>query len=278
MAVILSLISAAIFGAGDFAGGLATKRTRVIEVVAGSHLVGLVGVALVAVFFADEFIARDFALGAAAGAFGGLGVALLYRRLAVGPMSVVAPLTAITSAAVPAAWGAATGDSLSRLAWVGVAVALVAIGAISRSGDDSGAPVTAPVIIESLGAGAGFGAFFILIDATDAASSPWPVVGARLLTAVLLGGLVLSRPRLIESRDRATLGLIALTGVLDTGSNVIFLYATNIGDLTVVSVLSSFYPASTVLLARFVLGERMTSLQGAGFVLAIGATVLIALG
>ena len=278
MAIFLSLLTAAIFGAGDFTGGIAAKRTRVIEVVAGSHFVGLVGVTVVALFTAEEFTGRDFALGAAGGACGGIGVALLYRRLAEGPMAVVAPLTAITSAIVPATWGVFSGERLGALGWIGVVVALVAIGAISMSNDQAGAPVTPAVIIESLGAGVGFGAFFILIDATDSATSPWPIVGARVLTASLLTLWILRRPKQITTRSKSVVGLIALAGLLDTSSNVLFLLATNIGDLTVVSVLSSFYPASTVLLAWMILGEKMTRLQGAGFALAIGASVLIALG
>ena len=100
MAVLLSLLTAAFYGAGDFCGGLATKRAKVIQVVALSHTVGLAGVLILAPLLADAFTWRDAGLGGLGGIFGGIGVGLLYRRLAVGPMSVVAPLTAVTSASV----------------------------------------------------------------------------------------------------------------------------------------------------------------------------------
>lgn len=278
MTIFLSLLTAAIFGTGDFCGGLAAKRATIVQVVGGSHLVGLIGVAAASFAIADEFSSNSFLLGAAGGVFGGLGVGFLYRRLAVGPMAVVAPITAITSAAVPALWGAFRGDAISLLAWLGVGVALVAIGLVSSSSDGSIGDITPQVIAESLLAGAGFGAFFIFLDATEAASSPWPVVGARLVTTVGLLGFMLMSRRQVVPRESAAVWLIVATGIFDTGSNVIFLYATNGGSLTVVAVLSSLYPISTVLLARFVLCERMTRLQLTGFVAAMIATGLIAAG
>jgi len=236
--VFLSLVTAAIFGTGDFFGGLAAKRARIVQVVAGSHLVGLIGVTAVALLVAESFSSQDFLLGAVGGLFGGLGVGLLYRRLAVGPMAVVAPITAITSAAVPALWSLVNGESLSSLVWLGVIVALVAIGMVSYSDDGAGADITVPVIAESLLAGVGFGAFFIFLDATESASAPWPVVGARLMTSgsLLIFLLVSQRGEIgqIVPRASGALALIAATGVLDTASNVIFLYATNRGSLTIV--------------------------------------------
>lgn len=278
MTIFLSLVTAAIFGSGDFFGGLSAKRTAIVQVVAGSHFVGLIGVTLAAFLIADEFSMRAFGLGAAGGLFGGIGVGLLYRRLAVGPMAVVAPITAITSAAVPALWAVFNGDSLSSLAWAGVFVALIAIGLVSYSDDGAGAQVTPLVIGESLLSGAGFGAFFIFLDATEAVNAPWPVVGARLLTTCGLVLFMLATRHKLIPNDRVALWLIAATGLLDTGSNIIFLYATNRGSLTVVAVLSSLYPISTVLLARFVLSERMTRIQLGGFVTALVATALIAAG
>jgi len=278
MAVFLSLITAAMFGTGDFLGGLATKRAQVLQVVAGSHIVGLVGATIAALLLADEFTLRSMLLGAAGGAFGGLGVALLYRRLSMGQMAVVAPLTAVTSAAVPAAWGAATGDSLGLLAWIGVALALVAIALVSWVKDPTSAPVTAAVIVESLIAGAGFGTMFIFFDAADASTAPWPIVGARLATTIVLfAALALTRKQLLP-RGKSLLGLIALVGVFDTASNATFLYAVDEGALTFVAVISSLYPVSTVLLARFVLDERMTKLQVWGMLAAFVATGLIAGG
>lgn len=278
MTIFLSLLTAAIFGTGDFCGGLAAKRATIVQVVAGSHFVGLAGVTVAAFIVADEFSARAFGLGAIGGLFGGVGVAFLYRRLAVGPMAVVAPITAITSAAAPALWGALTGDAVSALVWAGVAVALVAIGLVSSSSDGPVSDVSFTVIAESLLAGLGFGLFFIFLDMTESVNAPWPVVGARLLTSTGLVLLMLMTRRQVLPTGRSAIGLIVLTGIFDTGSNVIFLYATQGGSLTVVAVLSSLYPISTVLLARFVLSERMTRLQLIGFAAAMVATAMIAAG
>ncbi len=279
MAVLLSLLTAGIFGVGDFFGGLATRRARVTQVVLGSHGIGLVGATVAALLLAEEFTAIDFGLGMAGGAFGGIGVGLLYRGLGRGPMSVVAPVTAITSAAVPAAWGVLGGDSLTVAGWAGVGLAIVSIGLVSSADSEAdSAPVTPQVIAEALAAGAGFGIFFIFMDATEGATAPWPTVGARTITTgTLLVFLLATRRPLVASAPGA-LGLILVAGVLDTTSNVLFLYATDQGQLTIVSVLSSLYPVATVLLARAVLHERLTAAQLTGCTAAIAATALIAVG
>ncbi|MCP3993147.1 MAG: DMT family transporter [Actinomycetia bacterium] len=278
-------MTAVIFGSGDFCGGLASKRASIIQVVGGSHLVGLVGVLLVSAVSGTSAELRDLVLGAASGIFGGIGVGLLYRRLAVGPMHVVAPLTAITSAMVPAAHGVVSGEQLAVIAWLGIGTGLVAIGLVSSSSvdHDETAPVTPQALIESLLAGVGFGTMFILLDATDPGSAPWPIVGARIvtglgLTAVLLVIWVWGRQETLFPTDPRTWRLIAIAGLLDTMANVGFLYATGRGALAIVAVLTSLYPIATVVLARLLLDERMTRAQGFGFVGAIAATGLIAAG
>ena len=280
MAIVLGLITALFFGSGDFFGGVSAKRTSILYVVGFSHLVGLVGAAVLAPFLADAFTWRDMGLGVIAGAIGGVGVALLYRGLARGPMVVVAPLTAIMSAAVPAAWGVIDGETFSGWSWLGIALALVAIGLTStpaKNTSDS-APVTARVVFESLIAGTCFGAMFIVYDITADATAPWPVVGARILTAGVLITIIFTMRRGgVESARTATWPIV-LTGLFDTGSNAIFLYATTIGDVAIVSVLSALYPASTVLLARFVLDERISRFQLAGLFAALTASILIAAG
>ena len=278
MAVFLGLITAICFGSGDFFGGISTKKTSVLNVVGLSHAVGLVGVVALAPIIADDVAWTDVGIGALAGILGGVGVVLLYRGLATGPMAVVAPLTAIASAAVPALWGVATGESLSRLAWVGILAALVAIGLTSLPNEMSTAGVTVRTIAESLAAGVGFGSMFVLFDLTADAVAPWPVVGARATTTAALLGFILLARRSELASARPALGTIFLTGLFDTGSNVIFLIATTLGDLAVVAVLSSLYPVSTVILARLILDERMSRLQFVGLVVALGATTLIALG
>jgi len=276
---VLGLVIAGFFGAGDFFGGLSAKRTNVVNVVALSHLVGLFGVGLLAPLIADEFRLADFGIGALAGLAGGFGVGLLYQGLARGPMAVVAPLTAITSAAVPAAWGVVGGESFTGWTWAGIAIALIAIAMISMPAEDQDeVPVTAKVVLQSLAAGVGFGTMFILLDLTDPVAAPWPVVGARVATTTLLFSFLLVRRPGALATAASVKGPLILTGLFDTGSNALFLYATQQGSLAIVSVLSSLYPAATVLLARFVLSERMSERQVAGMAAALLAAVLIALG
>lgn len=277
MAILLSLITAGAFGIGDFFGGLSARRMSAVRVVAGSHLVGLVGVVIAALIIENTFTVRDLGIGMVSGLFGGLGVGLLYRGLARGPMSIVAPITAVTSAAVPALWGVGTGERFAALGWLGIALAFLGIWLVSSSTNESDTPISWAVIGQALLAGAGFGAFFIGLDFTTAESAPWPVVGARLATAGALGlWLMRRRTSILPRSDRSALALVVATGLFDTGSNVLFLYALREGDLVTVSVLSSLYPLSTVLLARVVLSERVSRLQQAGVVLALIAVVMIA--
>ncbi|MEM9565186.1 MAG: DMT family transporter [Actinomycetota bacterium] len=290
MAIVLALVTAASFGVADFCGGLASRRATALQVVAGSHVVGGIGVVIASLVLAERFDGSDAVLGVLGGACGMIGVILLYRRLAAGPMSVVAPLTGVTSAVVPAVWGLAGGERLGVLGLVGLLVGLLAVLLVSltpdggRSGDRS-QPVTAQVVLESLAAGLGFGTLFIFFDATSGVSSPWPVATARIFTSsllvatlVVLARLAGSPAREIVPRRGRVLALIAGAGLADTLANVTFLTATEEGQLAVVSVLSSLYPISTVLLARVVLSERMTRPQGLGFLCALAATVLLTIG
>ena len=277
MGVFWSIVTAVVYGTADFSGGLATRRERLVVVMFGAHGIGLLGVLIASLWLADAFTWRDFGLGAAGGLCGLVGVLFFYRRLALGPMQVVAPVSAVAAATTPALWGVVGGERLGGLAWLGVALALLAIVMVSVSGERAAVPVTTTVIAESLIAGLGFGLFFVFLDATEAATAPWPVTGGRTATFLLLTVYVLARRERISS-DLGGWGLIAMAGLGDAGANVTFLWALETGDLVAVSVLSSLYPVSTVLLARAVLGERMTRLQVGGFVAAMTATGLIAAG
>jgi len=267
------------FGTADFFGGLAAKRMRVLQALAGAHIVGLIGVTAASLVIADQFRWKDLGWGSIAGAFGFVGLALLYRGLARGPMGVVAPLTAVTSAAVPTLWGSLVDDdALSAESWLGVVLALLAIVLVSWVEADGPRRVTVRVVGEALLAGVGFGLMFVMLDQADSSSAPWPIVGARLLTVSVLVAMFAVRGTAVFPRDRVSLQLVVALGLFDTGSNAVFLYAADRGSLTVVAVLSSLYPIATVLLARFVLDERLTRIQAGGFVLAMAATGLIAAG
>ena len=249
----------------------------VLRVLAISHTIGLVLITVGAIVIADEFLLGDLAWGALAGIAGFIGLALLYRGLARGPMGVVAPLTAITSAAVPAGWGLLVDDeSLAGTAWVGVVVALLAIGLASASPFEQSS-VSLAAILEALLAGVGFGLMFVGLDQTIEASAPWPIVGGRLMTVSAMAVFFIVKRESPLPPVRADIRLPAVAGVVDIFSNALFLYATLEGDLAIVAVLSSLYPIATVILARVVLGERLTRPQQSGFVAAMVATTLIAI-
>jgi len=278
VAIVLALLTAAFYGTGDFSGGFASRRTSLVSVVLWSHAVGLLGVLIVVPLLSDGAPARsDLVLGGVGGLFGLAGLALLYRGLARGPMSVVAPLSALSSAMVPLTWGLVDGEQLSILAGLGVAIGLVAIVLVSserRRADRP--PVTTLIVVEGLLAGVGFGTFFVFLDVADDASAPWPVVSARVLTVALsLAVAAAVRPARPVGR---TWWFIVAAGLLDVAANVTFLLATGEGDLTVVSVLASMYPAATVLLAWLVLREPIGRTQLVGLGLAALAITLVGVG
>jgi drug/metabolite transporter (DMT)-like permease len=193
-------------------------------------------------------------------------------------MAVVAPITAVNSAAIPVVWGLAFGEQLSPLHVLGILTGLGAIVLVSRI---PGGSIAVPrgLVLESMLAGAGFAAFFIVIDAAQDQTAPWPLVGARIASVLLALGLLALRGGLrLPTRREGVSGLIVATGVFDMAANVAFLLAVNTGLLSLVSVLAALYPATTVVLARVVLSERMSRSQVVGMFGAIGSVALIALG
>lgn len=273
--IAFGLLSALTWGAGDFSGGVASKRTGVYAVIIASQLVGLfflIGLALV--FDKATPSAEDLMWGAAAGAAGAVGLLALYRGLASGRMGLVAPLSAVLAAALPVIVGAFTQGLPDVFQFIGFGFALAGVWLLSRP---EGAlnfhlnELTLPVM-----AGVGFGLFFIFMDRANERTVFWPIVAARVASVLLmtLTARVNGQPLWPE---RAHLPLIALAGLLDAGGNAFFTLATQTGRLDVASVLSSLYPASTVALAWVILKERLTRPQWLGVAAALIAIVLIAL-
>lgn len=277
MAVLLALFSAATYGVGDFMGGMAAKRTAAAAVLFWSHLVGVLLLLAVVAVDGGTLTGHDFGLGALGGVAGALGVAMLYRALSIGPMSVVAPITALLAAAVPVAAGFLQGERPAAAAVVGMVVALAAIVLVSAEGEGSLRPSDLRGVTLALVAGTGFGLFFVALSYTDDSSGMWPLVGARTTSVAAVGALILlGRVDAVVERGRTRV-LTAGAGALDVTANVLYLLAIREGLLSVVSVLTSLYPVSTVILARVVLKERFAPLQRIGMAIAIPAAILIAL-
>ncbi|MGI8796043.1 MAG: EamA family transporter [Acidimicrobiia bacterium] len=282
MAVFLGLAVAATYGAGDFFGGLATKRTTTWAVVVVVQVVGLVALlGLVPLDGAPFPASRDLWLGAVASLAGTAGVGFLYLGLARGPMGVVAPITAVGAALLPVTWGLLQGERPSAVALAGVVLALVAVVFIARHppghGPDEPDAAATSTLVTAVASGACFGTFFIVISHTDDGSGFWPLLSGRAASIPLLViVLALARQPLVPAR--ASLGSAALAGFLDVAANSLLILAVREGLLALVSPVASLYPATTVLLARVVLDERLHRLQIGGLVAALVGVLLIAGG
>ena len=278
MAVLLGLASAIVYGAGDFLGALATRRSGEYAVVVWSQLVGLGLLASAIVVMGDQVPPRaDLLWGAAGGIGGGTGVVLLYRGLAIGRMSIVSPTAGVVAAVIPVMVGLLLGDRPALLSMAGVIVALVAIVLVSSAdhGDErTSARRTPDGLLEGIGAGLGFALFFTCLAQTSGSSDLWPLVLARVSIGVAAIAGVTVRASLRPAPG--SLPLIALVGLLDMGANLLYILSTRHGLLSIVAVLVSLYPASTVVLARIVLGERLTRVQLGGLAAAAVGVALIA--
>ncbi len=288
MAVVLALTAAVSWGASDFLGGLAGRRSprdATVAITLISSFIGFLGLTVVAaVTSTGAPPTGDLVVGTIAGLGGAVGVALLYRGLRVGKMGVAAPTTGAGGAPLPVIYGALTGEQPSALAWVGVVVALIAIVLVSREPtaaidavERPARGLKAPGVPEAIGAGIGFAAIFILLDQTGEASGLWPLVPMKAASTVLMlvVGLAASQPLTLT---RPALAPVIGVGLLDNAANAAYLLATRVGLLAIVAVVSSLYPVITVVLARGVLDEHLRRAQVAGLALALVAIALITLG
>ncbi|MGY1729615.1 EamA family transporter [Geodermatophilus sp. SYSU D01062] len=278
MAMVLALASAVVYGMADFCGGIASRRAAAAAVVALSQAAGLVAVVLLLPWLGGSPTPADLGWGAGAGVAGGAGLLLFYRSLATGVMSVVAPVTAVSAAALPVVGGLLLGERIGALAALGILLALVAVVLVAAEGGLSSLRTARPAGMgPALAAGAGFGLFFVLLDRTGEDSGLSPLLAARVVSVLLIGGLALASGRSLLV-SRRVLPVVVLAGVADMTANALFLVATQVGEqLAITGVLASLYPASTVVLAQVVLRERLAGAQQAGLAVAAAAVVLIAL-
>ncbi len=278
MAVVLALASAVVYGASDFLGGLASRRTSVFGVVALSQVVGLAALVTLLPWLGGPAEGADLAWGAAAGLAGATGLVVFFRTLARGVMSVVAPVTAVTAAAVPVLVGLLSGNSIGTWAGLGIALALLAVVLVSAESGLSALRAARPAALgPALLAGSMFGLFFVLLDRTSEEAGLTPLVTARVASVALVAVIALGGGQSLRV-TRAALPLVAASGVGDMTANALFLLATQAdGQLAITGVLASLYPVSTVVLAQVVLRERLAGAQVAGLLAAGAAVVLITL-
>jgi drug/metabolite transporter (DMT)-like permease len=242
-----------------------------------SQAVGFVFLLLVLPFTPGHAVFSDYLFGALAGIGGAIGVALLYHGLSIGKMGVVSPITAVLAAAIPLIFGTIRGDRLAVVQVIGLFLALIAIAMISFSLEPSGEREIATAgVREAILAGFGFGAFLILLSYTHPAAGLHNLIGARLSSIVLLLVITLAT-RTSLAVGRGQWSLIVGCGLLDMTANILFVLAIFSGGLEIAAVLTGLYPASTVLLARVVLGERLGRTQKAGVAIALAGVLLISL-
>jgi uncharacterized membrane protein len=280
VAVLLGLLVAVGFGSGDFLGGRAARRAPLVTVLLLAQATAVLGAVGVSVAVSARVGVHDLVFGAFAGVANVSGLALLYRGLARGPMGVVAPMSAITAALVPVAWGLGQGERPSVVVWTGV-VCAVAAGALIGSGPRRGPARGGGAVLLALVAGAVLGSSLILFAQTSSRSGLWPVLGARVAAVTLLGAALLvleatrRRPRFPSGEDR----VLALgAGALDVAASTFLLLAVRRGLLVVVAPVACLAPGFTVVLARIVIGERPGSIQRVGLALALVGLVLVAAG
>ncbi|HUX38028.1 MAG TPA: DMT family transporter [Rectinemataceae bacterium] len=276
MPVILSLLSALFYGLGDFSGGFATRRNPLLAVVTVSQIGGAALALVFALADGAPFPGLlDSAWAALAGLCGLLGIMMLYRGIARGIVAIVSPLSALVSALMPAAFGLLQGERPSVFALVGAFLCLPAIFLLSweRGGAiDKARRVDS--ILSGLVAGVGFGAFFIALSRTGHSSGIWPAFIARATSLALLAVAMAAMRRPLRLARGGRLPAVA-AGLSDMGANIFFLLASRMGLLSIVSVVSSLFPAPTVVLARIFLKERIPPSRVAGLGLAIAGVALI---
>jgi uncharacterized membrane protein len=281
MVVLLSLCSAVAYGLSDFIGGLVARRTSAWSVAVVVQFCGTAATALVALTRHGAPTGADLGFAVVAGVGGGLGVGFLYRGLAAGRMSVVAPISAVGAAVLPALVGVVSGERPSVLATIGLVAALPGIWLVSSSPEDVlHADQRAPLaegVVDGLLAGLGFGVLFAALGQVGVGAGLWPLTLAQavsMLASALLATIL--RARWVP-RDRAP-WRAAIAGPLGAVAVVAFTAATHRGLLTVASVLASLYPAVTILLAATILRERIHATQGVGLALCGAAVALVAAG
>ncbi|MDQ1663331.1 MAG: hypothetical protein QOJ68_3311 [Blastococcus sp.] len=279
LAIAFGIGSSVCWGLSDFLGGVQSRSRPLLSVLFVSQAVGLAGIALfVALFAGAAPPLGDLWPAAAGGAAGLVGLAAFYRALAIGTMSVVAPISA-TGAAVPVLVGVAGGDRPGALRVAGMVAALIGVVLASRElGEGKDTPARARLsIVLALAAALGFGSFFVGLKEAAHASVPWALLAARGVDVILLAPVAIALRESVRVA-RSVLPLLALIGLLDLGANGLFALATNRGLLSVVAVLASLYPVVTVVLARLTLGERIRRVQGAGVATVMVGVALIAAG
>ena len=277
MAIALALLSALSYGVSDYLAGVMSRAWDARLVTAAAQLIGVItAIIAVLMFPGGGPAAAPLLWGAASGVGSALGVLALYQGLAVGSMSVVAPVCGVLTCVIPAAVGVALGDQLTVAELVGIILTIPAVGLVSRQPATVPEGPAAASVLYGLAAGAGFGLLFVALDQAGSHHGAWPLLPGQAVSLVLVAPFAVNGARHTASPAAKTLAITVIAGVLSGAANLLFLLATRHGELAIVGVLTSLYPAGTVLIARLRLNERWSRPQKLGMVTSLIAVVLVA--
>lgn len=289
LTIFLGLVTAVTYGFADFFGAVASKKIKAVTVTFVSGVAGLALLGLATPFLGADFSTDAVFWGVLAGLGSAVAMSALYAALAIGPISIMSPLTAVMSAIVPMIVGVTLGERFSWLGWVALGVILIAVALVGFVPGEHVRLPSARGLGIGLIAGGGIGFVLICLDQSPADSGLGPIILMRAVAASLLGLFTLiawmrSRARAagaaegirVIAPDRVWLAVIA-AGLFDATANICFTLASREGTLSVVAVLTALYPVGTLILARFVLKERIARSQLFGIALAIGASALLAI-
>lgn len=275
MVVLLGLAAAIAYGVGDFVGAFASRRHSAITVLLHSYPVGAVLMLAMLPLFPGHVSSHTVWFGIAGGVAGLVGVVIMYSLMVIAPMNVISPVTAVLAAIVPVVFGVAIGERPRLFAWFGIVLGVGAVVLVSRTTDDHPhGRIALRVIALAFLSGLGFGFYFIFLARAGDDSGLWPLVISRIASAVLIVPLAASRRSFIAIRGRM-LAVAVAAGAFDAFANMFFLLATRHGLLSLASVLTSLYPAFTVMLAVGLLHEHTSKVQRVGLGLAAASIVLI---
>lgn len=308
LTVLVGLTAALVYGFADFIGGIASKRVSAIRVTAIGAISGLVVLFAALPLLGGEWSWSAVLYGGISGVTGAIAITLLYACLAIGPMSILSPLTALVSAFVPLMAGVLRGERLPLLGYIAIGIALVAVVLVGIVKEETAVRPTLKGLLMAIGSGTMIGAFLILIDLTPDDSGLVPLIANRSVNAVVMFSVIGVLALLAMRRNQASVvsvsdepitstavagpltqaGLLSLgwragfwlavsCGMIDAVANVLLLWGLRIGDLSVMAVLTALYPAGTIILAAVVLRERIVPLQAIGLVLALAAAGMLAL-
>lgn len=291
LTVVVGISGALIFGFADFFGGLGSRRINPIMVTAIAALAGLLVLVVLLPFVGGVWSASAVLWGALSGVAGAIAIVLLYACLAIGPMSILSPLTAIVSAIVPLAWGLLGGERLQPLGYLALGIALIAVVLVGFVPEKGAIRPSLRGVLMAIGSGLMIGVFLILIDQSPADSGLIPLLFNRITNAAIMGTII----ALLWFRSRSGTGtpfgstdarppswplgirFAVICGVIDAVGNGLLLLGIRLGELSVMGVLTAMYPAGTILLAAVVLKERIAPVQWAGLGLALSAAGLLSL-